>query len=321
MVLAEDARFCLRIRTLLLAIILFGSTARADSVALILMGIPGSPEHGEKFDRWTTTTRGLLVDTFGFAPADVTVLTNREARADDIRAAFDAIGQRAGPADTLFVFFIGHGSYDSGEYKFLISGPDMTGSDYSELVAAVGAGRSVIINATNSSGAILDTLAGPNRVVVTATRSGSERNDTYFYDYFLEALGTETSDEDKNEKISVWEAFRYATLAVERFFTEETRLASEHPQLSDNGGEKGGVEPEETPVLARMIDFNVDAVIQTDDPVLAGLLEKRRQLEAEIGALRLVEDTMPAEEYDRLLEELLIELALTGRQIREREGP
>ena len=113
----------------------------------------------------------------------------------------------------------------------------------------------------------------------------------------------------------------YGSLGDTGFFTEETRLASEHPQLSDNGGEKGGVEPEETPVLARMIDFNVDAVIQTDDPVLAGLLEKRRQLEAQIGALRLVEDTMPAEEYDRLLEELLIELALTGRQIRGREGP
>ena len=310
----------MRIPALLLVIFLFQPAASADSVALILGGIPGSPAHEEKFGRWTATTRDLLVDTFGFLPDDVTVLENRDARADDIRASFEAIGERTGPTDTLFVFFIGHGSFDAGEYKFLISGPDLTGTDYSELVSSVGVGRTVIVNATNSSGALADTLAGANRVIVTATRSGTERNDTYFYDYFLEALQSDVSDEDKNEKISVWEAFRYATLAVERFFAEETRLATEHPQLSDNGGEKAGVDPEEAPVLARMIDFNVEAAIQTDDPVLGALLEQRRALEAEIGALRLVEDTMAAEEYDRRLEELLIELALTNQQIRAGGG-
>ena len=303
----------------LLLAISMPAAAVADSAVLILNGVPGSPDHAERFIEWTEATRNAMIETFGFAADDVVVLSNREARAADIRDAFAGLAERVSTADVLFVFFIGHGSFDGTQYKFNILGPDLTASDYGVLLSSVGAGRTVIVNTTNSSGGVIEALAAQNRVIITATRSGTERNDTVFYDHFLEALTETASDEDKNDRLSIWEAFRYATLAVERFYTEENRLATEHPQISDNGREKTGVDSEEMPVLARLIHFNTTPEIKTSDPVLRRLLEQRRKLEEQIESLRLIKDAMPAPEYDAQMEALLIELALKSQEIRARE--
>ena len=292
--------------------------ARADSVALILNGVPGSPAHEERFSEWTEATRSALVDTFGFDPENVVTL--ERARAEDVESAFGRLGERVDSDDVFFLFMIGHGSFDGNAYKFNIVGPDLAAADYDRLLSSVGAGRFVVVNATNSSGGGIEDLAGPNRVIVTATRTGTERNDTVFYDHFLEAFADAASDEDKNERLSVWEAFRFATMGVERFYEEETRIATEHPQISDNGGEKTGLDTEEMPTLARVVHFNVEGEIDVADPALRALLERRRELEAELDALRLVADALPADEYEGRLEELLVALALTNQEIRAMEG-
>jgi len=68
------------------------------------------------------------------------------------------------------------------------------------LLAILAVGRIVIVSGTPSSGAALEKFTGKNRVVITATRSGQEGNDTVFYDYFLEALQSPAADETKIRK-------------------------------------------------------------------------------------------------------------------------
>ena len=304
----------------LTGVFLIPGAAWADSAALILVGVPGSPVHETRFSEWAEATRTAMIETFGFDEQNVIVLQNREARAGDIRSTFADLGGRLTADDTFFLFFIGHGSFDGREYKFNTMGADLTAADYNDLISSIDAGRSVIVNATNSSGAAIEPFAAEGRVIVTATRTGTERNDTIFYDYFLEALTDVASDEDKNERLSVWEVFRYATLAMERFYEEQNRLATEHPQISDNGREKTGVDPDEMPALARLIHFNAETGIDVADPVLRTLLEERNQLESDIEALRLISDTMQVEEYEGRMEELLIELALKNQEARAREA-
>lgn len=308
-----------RVLAAALAALVAPAYATADSAALILGGIPGSPDHESRFASWVQETRTALIETFGFSEDNVVVLENRGARAEDIRSAFADLGGRLSQEDTFFLFFIGLGSYDRREYKFNISGADLSAADYAGMLDAVPAGRIVIVNGTNSSGASIEALAAPNRVIVTATRTGTEQNDPLFYGYFLETLTEAAADEDRNEELSVWEAFRYATLEVERFYEEEGRLATEHPQISDNGGEQTGVERDETPVLARMIAFNQEEPITVEDPVLRALLEEGRALEAEVEAVRLLEGALPEDEFDSRLEDLLIQLALKNQEIRQYE--
>jgi hypothetical protein len=215
---------------------------------------------------------------------------------------------------------IGHGSGEDGVYKFNIFGPDYTADDYNKLLATLNVGRIVIVAATPASGAALDKFAGKNRIVVTATRSGNEGNDSVFYDYFLEALQGTAADEDKDQKVSVWEAFKYAVNGTERFYKDEGRLATEHPQISDNGTEKTDAKAKEPPLLARTTSFVVDRPIVSADPRMQVLLNERKAIEQKIEQLQINKNSMPAAEYDKQREDLLVQLALKNQEIKQQES-
>jgi len=292
----------------------------ADSSALILSGVAGSAEHDEKFDKWANGTSKALVEKFGFSANRVIVLSDKKTVQAEIQKAFTTLKDQLKPLDTFFLFFIGHGSGDNGQYKFNISGPDFTADDYIKLLGTLSVGRIVIVAGTPSSGAALEKFAGKNRIVVTATRNGQEGNDIVFYDYFLEALQSNVADEDKDQKVSVWEAFKYANTATERFYKEEGRLSTEQPQISDNGTPTADYK-KEPPLLARSTSFVVDRPIVSSDPKLQALLNQRKDIEQKIEALRLNKSSVPAADYDKQLEELLVQLALKNQEIRQQETP
>lgn len=292
--------------------------ARADSSALILSSVPGDPEHAEKFIKWSDTTRKLLVEKFGFSADRVIQLSDKKTAKADIMKAFDQLRAGLKPLDTFFLFFIGHGSYDA-DYKFNILGPDLTGSDYNSILTAFKVGRIVIVNGTSASGAAIETMAGKNRVIVTATKSGREGNETLFYEHFLEALQNPAADEDKDKKTSVWEAFKFATESVERFYKEQGRMATEHPQISDNGAEMVDLKVKEPPILARVTTFQVDRPITVSDPKLQGLLNEKREIDQKIEALKINKGGMAQETYDKEMEDLLIQLALKNQAIKAQE--
>ncbi len=56
------------------------------------------------------------------------------------------------------------------------------------------------------------------------------------------------------------------------------------------------------------------------DPRLATLYAEREALERRVADLRMRKDELEPREYEARLEELLVELALKARQIREIEG-
>ena len=73
------------------------------------------------------------------------------------------------------------------------------------------------------------------RIVIAATRAGTERNATVFARYWAEALREPAADTDKNESVSALEAFRYAQQKTTDFFDTQKRLATEHAVLEDTG--------------------------------------------------------------------------------------
>jgi hypothetical protein len=303
----------------LLVVLTVSTIASADSSALILRGVAGDQDHENKFEKWTAGTAKALVDKLGFSPDHVIVLSDKKTAQAEIQKTFVTLKQQLKPSDTFFLFFIGHGSGDDGQYKFNISGPDYTADEYNKLLSTLTVGRVVIVAATPASGASLDKFAGKNRIVITATRSGQEGNDIVFYDYFLEALQGTAADEDKDQKVSVWEAFKYAVAGTERFYKEEDRLATEHPQISDNGTEKTDAKAKEPPLLARSTSFVVDRPAVSSDPKVQALLNQRKEIEQKVDALRLNKNSMPAAEYDKQLDELLVQLALKNQEIRQQE--
>jgi hypothetical protein len=300
-------------------ILLLPVTVLADSSALIIRGVAGSPEHEQKFDKWTQGTQKALVEKFGFSNDRVIVLSDKKSAQAEIQKAFVTLKQQLKSGDTFFLIFIGHGSGEDGTYKFNISGPDYTADDYNKLLSTLSASKIVVVLGTPSSGAAIEKLAGKNRVIIAATRSGQEGNDIVFYDYFLEALQGTVADEDKDQKVSVWEAFKYAVNATERFYKDEGRLATEHALISDNGTEKTDIKAKEPPVLARATSFVVDRPIVSSDPKMQALLNEKKTIEKKIEDLQINKNSMPAADYDKQREDLLVQLALKNQEIKQQE--
>ncbi len=71
--------------------------------------------HVEKLDsavRDAQAVREVLVQRYGFAPGRVTMLLNDQATREAIEDALFAVGKRAGPEDSLFIYYAGHGQTD-----------------------------------------------------------------------------------------------------------------------------------------------------------------------------------------------------------------
>ena len=304
---------------------------------VVVSGASGAEEFRDRFHEWGQTVVQAAVDKYGFDPADVIWLAERPdrdplidgpSRRENIEAALTDLATSAGPRDAVLILLIGHGSYNDNESRFNVPGRDLSATDFALLLEQFGERTVVFANTASASGGFISELSGPNRAVITATRSSRERNATRFAQYFTEAFAGEEADIDKDERVSVLEAFSYAQREVERSFEEGGLIATEHAQLDDNGDGAGSDFEDEDDLdgaLARTVFLSragaraVDAEVAAD-PELAGLYVKRQELEERIAALTALKETMEAEQYEAELEELLVELTLTTRAIREKEG-
>lgn len=284
------------------ALALQAGPARAELFYLIVGGLGGNPGYVERFAGDAADMAVAAERTLGSAER-VRVLVGDNATRDALREALAELATAASAADRLAVFLIGHGSYDGTAYKFNLEGEDIDGAELSELLAAVPAQSQLLVNMTSASGSVLEEwAAAEGRAVITATRSGAERNATRFAEHWATALSAEDADMNKNGSISAREAFDYTARLVADSFETEGTLATEHPQLR---GEAAGAF-EVSRLTARVaLTPEVDAL----NARLAGL-------EEQVAALRTRREEL-GDDYLPQLQALLVELALVQEQIDE----
>ena len=199
---------------------------------------------------------------------------------------------------------------------FNLPGPDLDGGRLRGAARQDPSARIVFVNTASSSGEFVKALAGPARTIVTATRTGGERNETRFPAFFVEAFTGDGADRDRNGRISVQEAFDYARAKVQQAFEREgyilQRARDARRRRQPAAGRqrsiwsRSGRAPPSSP--ARPI------------PRCAPRSRRQRQLEDQIAGLRLRKPSMPADEYDKELEKLVTALALKSRAIQQLEG-
>jgi hypothetical protein len=75
----------------------------------------------------------------------------------------------------------------------------------------------------------------------------------------------------------------------------------------------------DAPVLARVTSLSPDRVVTVADPKLQALLTQRRNIEQRIETLRLDKNLLPEAEYQKRLEDLILELAGKNQEIQEQQ--
>ena len=307
--------------------------ARGQTYVVLVRGLAGEATYAERFHGWATVFRTAAA-RLGVPDSQVIYLAEDPERdltsirgpatKERLSAVLRDVASRGGPDATVFLVLLGHGS-DRGEPRLSLPGPDLSATELRDLLGAFSTQRVVVVNAASASGGFLPLLSAPKRVVVTATKSGFEQNHALFGGYFVEAFGSGDADLDKDERVSVLEAFLHAKGAVARAYEADRRLLTEHAMLDDNGDGQGTGDPSATgkdgsraaavflaPVPAAMVAG------LAGDSIAVALERRRAGLEERIAALRARKEAMPQDAYERELEGLLVELAEVTRALRER---
>lgn len=314
--------------TTLHAMTLVLALAMADEprpTVVVVVGAPGQAEYASVFresaDRWRQAARK------GSADVQVIGLGGGGGHAD-LEKVRETLAARSSPAtEPLWLVLIGHGTFDGREAKFNLNGPDLTESDLEGMLKAVQ--RPVLVlNCASSSGPFLNRLSGPDRVVVTATRSGDEQNFARFGQYLAESVADPTADLDKDGQTSLLEAYLTASSRVEEFYKTRSRLATEHSLLDDNGDKLGtpadffrGVRAVKRPKDGSAMD-GVRAhqyhLVPSDRERLipAEIRQKRDAMERAIATLRDQKESLAEDEYYKRLDPLMLDLARLYRTLK-----
>lgn len=279
--------------------------------ALIVAGLSGDPAFRTRFTAAVAATRSAAMERWGVADSSLIVLTedsvafNGRSTRENIARAFLTLSRRVAPGDVFLVLLLGHGSGEGAGSKVNLPGPDATAAEYAAWMAPFSKQQVVFVNAATGSGDFIQALAASGRVVITATRSAVEKNDAEFLQHFTRALTSDDADVDKDGRLSVLEAFRFARTEVVKSYEASNRMLTEHAVLSDS-------------VVASRIAFGKRNA--STDPRIAALLAERQALESEVAALRARKSAMDAAAYEAELERLLLALAEKSAAIKAAGG-
>ncbi len=303
-------RLCVSVSKGIFLLALTLGVSHATTFYLTLSGLGGEPDYVQRFKMLAEDIDSSLKKAGG----DSNVITLVAPTREQVRSSFAQLDREAKPADSLVLMLIGHGSYDGSEYKFNIPGPDLSGAELASLLDHVPAQRQLVVNMTSSSGGSIEFLRKPNRVVITATKSGTEKNATIFARYWAEALRDPAADKDKNESISALEAFFFAQQKTTEFFDTQKRLATEHAVLEDTGKGEGEKTPSPENGEGRLAgSFTVvrlgSNAAAAQDPAKRALLDQKEQLEQSIDKLKYNKAAIPEAQYKQQLTQLLLDLA------------
>lgn len=297
-------------------LLLFPGLLSAQTNLVIVSGLGGQPAYTTQFSALSIALadaayeRSALPESaivwLGETPSSKSKWHRGQATRAAIEATLQRLAARPGNEQTVFIL-IGHGSGEGEATRISLPGADLTAADFARLLRAFGTRPVAFVNLTSASGDMLPILAAPGRVVLTATRSAFERNESQFARFFVDAFAKDGADTDKDARVSLLEAFTFAQTEVKRFYETEGRLATEHAQLADAEG------------LAARFFLSPGTARAGGDPRLTALYASRDSLEGQLRQLRARKDGMRAEAYERELERLLVALAERSQEIRALE--
>lgn len=289
---------------------------QAQTQLVIVSGLGGDPKYTLAFGQLSGALAKAASERAGLPDSAITWLGENGSprspwyRGVSTRENLERVFQRlsSGSNAPVIVILIGHGSGEGTETRVSLPGPDMTAADFARALARFGARPVAFLNLASASGDMLGLLAAPGRVVMTATKSAFERNESQFARFFVDALALDGADTDKDGRVSLLEAFKFAEAETKRFYENDSRLATEHAQIADEG------------MLAGR--FFLSSGASGAGPAsgrLAELYRERDAIDQQIQALKARKVSMAADAYDAALEKLLLDLAQKSREIRDLE--
>ncbi len=303
----------------------------ADTHLLVVAGVGGEEAYTGRFHLWSTRVADAAVAA-GLPPENVVYLGEREdldperingrSTGENVLAEIAALAERSSAGDDVWIVLFGHGSGAAGPPRFNLPGRDLVADEYAAALERLADRRVVFINASSASGGFIGPLSREGRVVITATKSGGQSNESLFGGYLAEAFDGAAGDANKDGRTSALEAFAFAQREIERYYRQNGLLRTENALLDDDGDGMGSPEPAGVEAseavdgrLASLLYLGQEAEPATLTAEARELADRRDGIQRRIDELRLQRETLDEEVYLSELQELMVELALVDREL------
>lgn len=311
-----------------LALGLLPAFAQAALYVTIVEGLGGQPQYEDEF---VAAGEKIAAASESMTDKDKVVrFSGTGATRAALMKHFADLGKKMTADDRAAIYLVGHGSFDGETYKFNIAGPDVSGADLKKVMEGLPGRNHFLVSPGSTSGALLEAITGvpaprddvPGRppredaaaktaespyLLIAGTRNGNERNATQFGRHFADALTSQEADLNKNNSISIQEAFDYAEQRVGSYFEDEGKLATEHAQLRGEGAAQFN--------LSRLNALQIKEELANADAGLAELLQRRAELDAQIEDLQVRRTQLNNTEYLAQLQTLILQSAELSEQI------
>ena len=317
----------------LIAAMLLTAPAERPQTVIVVVGAAGEKQYAERFntwaDRWEAAADKAGAKLVRIGSGQKTSTADRDVLKQHLNEAAKQ------PPQALWLVLIGHGTFDGRKAKLNLRGPDVTAEELAGWLKPLKV-PTAVINCTSASGPFIHRLSAPGRVIVTATKSGYEHNYARFGDYMSAAIaGNRANDAndtnidlDKDGQTSLLEAYLAASAGVAEFYEQQSRLATEHALLDDNGDALGtpadwfrgyrAVRTAKDGAQPDGLRANQFVLIRhgSEAAMPAAVRRRRDKLERQVATLRQNKTKLIEDDYYRRLEPLMAEL---GRLYRDLE--
>ena len=233
------------------AMMALGETPQKPPLVWIFNGTPGDPEHHALYEQTLDRFRKVFTTRLSVPATNLTILYGPKS------AGYDGVCSRenlfaelhkavaAATSDQdVWLIFEGHSNPTSNGANFNLAGPDVSARELREIFAATRRdAHLVIIFTTSSSGRFMRWIAGPGRLVVTATQEDEDDNETEFPEVLAGVLEDAASDQNHDGKLSLLEIFNACNAGVKAVYDAGGFMQRERAMLDGNGDGRGTQRP------------------------------------------------------------------------------
>jgi hypothetical protein len=166
-----------------------------------------------------------------------------------------------GPDESLWVLVLAHAHGDGRRAWLHLAGPDLHDGQWAALFADIPCRRQVFWMTHSSSGAFLQSLSRPGRVVVAAMAPGMADNETEMPQALAAVVQKPAGELDRNgdAKVSLAELFARIDAEVKSIYQSDRRAPTEEAVIDDNGDGRATT-------AADLIEFVLDRPASTPSP-------------------------------------------------------
>lgn len=239
--------FSIVILTVLVSFGFANITEANTGYAIICAGNPHNDQHKTWYWNATSGMYDVLINKYGYKKQNIYFYFSESrsdnrldgvSTSDNVHTAFTNLSKKIRSNDTLFCYFVGHGSYSGGKSYYEFSDTSVDDSTINGWRIGICSPIQTYCFSQCNSGHFAAALSTPGTIVMTSVRA-NETNKKAWAEPIRDALnGASGADTNNDGKISMLETFNYAYEKVKNKYKQEDKPLAEHSQIDDNGDKK-----------------------------------------------------------------------------------